>query len=182
MATPRESKPSHRAGVLRETLLQQEIKDKGFADVMVSLTGAARAVPARARAAAAGAGGGAALGLASLGAEVGSADETQMALPPDLLNCFESSYELSTEAGFSSLSLRTPEADRKASVLSSQQVAPVQYLDKLGVVLGSVSTGGAQDLAESQLSPRSATDSGTDAGTSSPHCTSSAHTGHYMGN
>jgi len=122
------------------------MKDKGFADVMVSLTGAPRAVPARARAAAAGVGRGAALGLASLGAEIGSTIETQMALPPDLLNCFESSYELSTEAGFASLSLRASKTDRKASVLSNHQVAPVQYLDKLGVVLGSVSTTGLKAL------------------------------------
>jgi len=144
MATARDSKTRHQASVSRETLLQQEMKTKGFADVMVSLTAATRGVPARAQAAAAGHG--AALGLASLGAEAGFTDEAQKALPPDLLNCFESSYELSTEAGFASLSLRAPQEDRKAPAISIQQAAPVQYLDKLGTVLGSVSSAGLKAL------------------------------------
>src|SRR5712692_5471964 len=132
----------------RMTLLQQELNEKGFADVMVILTTEARAAlsPAVASAAAAG---GAGLSVVSVRSDLGPFGPTHPALR-DVLSCFESAYEESTEAALTSLSLRPPQAGGEVSAQFSYQVAPVQYLEKLGMVLGSVSATGLNTLQKNK--------------------------------
>lgn len=155
MTTAPRSKSRRGTALSPSELLGRELKEKGFVDVMVTLTPAGQHIPARAQARAfavgAGAGDSATVSLPSAASEVPSFGQTETALPASLMSCFESSYEESTEAGLTSLSLRTPEAVRPESPLLSYQVAPVQYLDNLGMVLGSVSTKGLNALRKHSL-------------------------------
>lgn len=129
--------------------LQRELNEKGVADVMVSLTTAALAASAPAKAMAVGVGGGASLGFASATQNV-----TDVQLPGDLLSCFETDYQETSGPLGMSLSLTVPpiaSGARTALSYRSPEVAPVLYLNKLGVVLGSVSSRGLRELQHHQM-------------------------------
>ncbi len=145
MATRQGSETRGRGALSPAAVLEQELKEKGFADVMVTLTAAARAVPARAQARAAAAGVGADATV-SAAAGFGSFGRATTGLPADLLSCFESAYEESIEEGMTSLSLRASAATAAASGSPSYDIAPVLHLENLGIVVGSVSTTGLSGL------------------------------------
>jgi subtilisin len=153
VASMRSVKKQRPSGPTGTTLLEGELRQKGIADVMVFLKTTASAIPAAAKAAAVSASGGDApsASLALAASAFASFGQLPPELPADLKNCFESPYEESNEAGFTSLSLRASTASSPKSALSGYQVSPVTYLDRLGMVLGSVSSSGLRALRRHKM-------------------------------
>src|SRR5260370_34234895 len=96
MATGSEARRVRGSGGNSEAQLQNELKERGGADVMVSFASTSRAMTAPAMPMAAGAGGGGT--AASLGFPTFSREVSHSGLPPDLLGCFESEYPETSEA------------------------------------------------------------------------------------
>ena len=88
--------------------LGRQLKEKGFADVMVFLNEAAQSKSAMAASmgVASGVGGTASVSFAAAQSAVPMYGRSQASLPPELMKCFESAYEESHEEGTTSLSLR----------------------------------------------------------------------------
>lgn len=133
--------------------LPRQLKEKGFADVMVFLKEAVRSKPASANpmVVAAGVGGAATVSFQAAGSDVPSYAPFEATLPAELMNCFESAYEESTEEGMTSLSLRAPLSTRVKPDPQRYQVSPVTFLENLGIVLGSVSTNGLNALRRQKM-------------------------------
>src|ERR1700674_3155840 len=93
-------------------------------------------------------------GAVSLGATSGFENLVSSpitALPGDLLGCFESVYDQSVSESGVSLALRLTQRGERAQISATEQVAPIQYLENLGIVLGSVSTAGLGGLQRHAL-------------------------------
>jgi subtilisin len=135
------------APVSSAEVIQQQILQRGFADVMVVLTTTIPASIGKARAA--GAGGADTLGTASKFETLFSSPTS--ALPGDLLGCFESMYHESVSESGVSLALRPAPRREQPQISPAEQVAPVQYLENLGIVIGSIGTTGLSGLLRHAL-------------------------------
>ena len=151
----RRSQSRRVAGRPAADTLDQQLKLRGIADVLVVLNQAAgeplaAAVPgARARSTFG------AMALSMSATTVPVATDPAGGLPMDLMSLFESPYEASMEAESASLTLRAS-GKRKRPVVSPAggEIVPALYLDRLRMVLGSVSAGGLKGLRRHNLVKR----------------------------